>query len=99
MYMCFFIECNEPMVQGSSGVLQPKEGYVVATLRPDGYTCFDLPSNRNTFTLVSYTCNYMRITNFKLWVREICSDGQPVAVSVVYNTYGGQVCYKKCKIS
>ena len=86
-----FAECNEPMVQGSSGILQPKEDYVVATSRPDGYTCFDLPSNKNTFTLTSCKCKCMTITKFMLWAMEICPNGHPLEVTVVYKTHYGQV--------
>ena len=82
------------MVQGSSGVLQPKEDYVSATYMSNGYTRFDLPSNKNSFTLVAYQCDYIRITKFRLRVNHICADGRPLSVRVDYFTNGNMVSYE-----
>ena len=79
------------MVDGENGVLVPREDYVQTSKRPDGYTSYDLPSNKNQFTLVSYTCSHVRITKFRLMVTEVCGDGTPVSITVVYNTYHGTV--------
>ena len=74
------------MVQGSTGVLRPKQNYVVAAYGSDGYTTFDLPSNKNKFTLKAHDCDYVRITKFRLRVNEICSNGKPLSVRVEYYT-------------
>ena len=79
------------MIQGSTGVLQPKEDYVSTTYKSNGYTRFALPSNKNTFTLVAYQCDYIRITKFRLRVKHICADGRPLSVRVDYYTQGSSV--------
>jgi len=86
-----FVECDEPMIEGSSGILVPEDSDVVITSGPNGYTCFDLPSNVNRLTLVSHECDCMRITKFVLLVQEICADGHPLYVEVAYTTKYGIV--------
>jgi len=94
-----FVECDELMVDGSSGILVAETAGVIATSGPNDYTCFDLPSNVNKLTLVSHECDCIKITKFVLWVKEICADGHPLYVEVVFKTYYGIVsdCQIHCR--
>ena len=79
------------MVQGSTGVMQPKQQYVTTTNEPNGYTSVILPANKNRFRLVARLCRSVRITKFNLKVDHICANGSPLSVAVAYVTYTGKV--------
>ena len=74
------------LLRGSIGVLRPFESDVVATFGVDGFTRFDLPAGRSSFTLVTIDVAFVRITNFQLRITELCANGASLFVRVEYFT-------------
>ena len=86
-HLKFVIDCNEALLDGTSGILRPQEGFVNANTRRNGFTVFRLPSNQNSFTLTSQS-SLVTITQFRLRVREVCTDGSALSVFVDYISSG-----------
>lgn len=77
------------MVSGSSGPLSPKQNYVQSSQYGNGFTQFCVPHNKDVITLISSNGECLRITHVSLKVDEICGDGNPLKVKVVFFTCSG----------
>ena len=74
------------MLRGSTGILRPRERFVVAVFGTDGFTRFTLPANRNRFSLVPFQVDFVSISSFQLRVTDIASNGAALKVRVDYYT-------------
>ena len=77
------------MVKGSSGPLIAKQNYVQSSLLSNGYTRFKVPDKKDVITLISTKYECMRITHLCLNVDEICGDGSPLTVKMIFFTCSG----------
>ena len=80
----YISDCREPMVSGSTGVLEPVENYVSTNYKSNGFTAFNLLPGKTKFTLSSKTYTSIRITSFLIATKEICANGQAMKVDVEY---------------
>ena len=87
-------DCDEPMVDGQSGVLLPSDVDSVSAPDDDGFTCIEVP---NSDTVVLQSSSAIRITDFLIKVDEICSNDSPLSVTVKYfNNYGNDYTVSNC---
>ena len=79
------------MLQGSAGVLQPRDGGVSAVALVDGFTAITLPGDRSSFTLISSQSVAIQVTRLLLRVNEICADGSALTVRIDFIAGGNLV--------
>ena len=77
----FVSVCTEPMVDGSSSVLNPTGDATVSEMGPDGFSTINFPANGQVSLR---STRPVQLTVFYLRVGKTCSDGSSLKVSISY---------------